>query len=216
MPEGAEKTEYSHATAPADLEKQMTIIAEKPPGVCEITIQHTWNDYAMLRRIVSRTNYKGSWPLYIASCTVAFILTLAVNSDSGLSEKVWFKLGVNLTIIFCLTKWFYHVLWQRANGAKAADDVSLSTKRFKIQPEGIKQEGRNLSTTANWSAIWKLQQTKEYMLFYTSKDGAFVVPKRDFGDDHKARAFWELAQKYWNDSHRDVGAVEQLGERAGQ
>ena len=166
-------------------------------------MQRTKADYAMLRRIVARTHYKGSWPLFIGSCIVAFCITLALNSASALFEQTWVKATVNVSIIFCLTKWLYNRLWRKVNATIVPEDPFLATKTFSICPEGLREEDANSTTSAKWSAIRKLQETRDYILFYMTRNQAFIVPKRALGDKGKAKAFWELAQKYWNDAQKE-------------
>lgn len=72
-------------------------------------------------------------------------------------------------------------------GAKKAYDNAPDMKNqfvYTFNEEGITVQGHTGSSTIMWQGISKVQETKDFMVFFQNTNNAYnLVPRRDFGNN---------------------------------
>jgi hypothetical protein len=119
-----------------------------------------------------------------------------------LFDKTWFRCVVNVFVICVLAKWLYKVFWRRAHAAELEnkDNDFFAPTTLSIRPEGLKLTSPKTTLTAEWSAIESIQVTRDYIMFYVDKSSAFLLAKRDIGDEQRTRTLLQVARKYLSDA----------------
>lgn len=78
------------------------------------------------------------------------------------------------------------------------EGILRSSREIRIDRDGVHQDGKHSTSLTRWGGIMKIQEDKDFILFYVDPAAAYIIPKHFFASPEDAAAFAAQARDFWN------------------
>ena len=161
-----------------------------------------YKEYAVLVR--KNYSYAGAykfyaWLAFLTPCVVGLVVArwlvgYLIAKAYLPNDVTMFAFLVYFAVIyFC--KWLAELFFKPT----MFDDKGgfCAARKVTINPEGIYVISENFQVATGWRGVTKIQNSREYILFFVDKFQAHLIPKRCFSDEKQVDAFLRQASIYW-------------------
>jgi hypothetical protein len=74
----------------------------------------------------------------------------------------------------------------------------LTPTDIELAPDGVHWSSKRGEGRTNWSAVHKIEETKQHIYIFVDRAAAHVLPRRNFATPEAATAFVKLALQYFS------------------
>jgi len=168
-----------------------------------VHVAATADDYAAAQTIFSRErlNTGRTWLWLLPSIGIMSIVFFALPAV----VKVLFRPpgGVEFLSEVAAGIFAYLMSWQLfiTFGYKPPLDPNgsfLTPTDIELAPDGVHWSSKRGEGRTNWSAVHKIEETKQHTYIFVDRAAVHVLPKRNFATPEAATAFVKLALQYFS------------------
>jgi hypothetical protein len=136
------------------------------------------------RKLIFRQTYTK--PLYIFFYVFGAGL-IVLNAPNILDD--WFTLFTTIFLLYLPIG-----VYRAANANYKATQALHETIAYEFTPEAITATGESFTTTMQWTMLHKMHETKRWLLLYTNKQAAVVIPKSAFASASEIDLFRQMSR----------------------
>ncbi|TVQ83497.1 MAG: YcxB family protein [Micavibrio sp.] len=180
----------------------------------ELQFSLTEHDHRNFTYILLSRYQKGGTVQLIASTGIGIALSTVLINLLKTSEYYTVNTHIQtaLTLVIFWIIYFLAQYFFKTFGKKPQLDpqgVLLAQHKLKIDTRGIAFETNYNKSFTRWQGILDIQETDDYVLFYTDRTIAHQLPKTVFEKPEHTREFLEKVRHYWkNPNSNKKGSFE--------
>lgn len=152
----------------------------------EFDIQIQAKDLYRFNMRQAYTSIQG--PISIIIAILAFVISGVTFSNGSIGYGVLY-VGIGLLFLVYIPI----TLYTRSKATMKKNKVLSGVLHYHVSDEGILVSQGEEQGLLEWKMIYKLIATKQYVLIYSNRVSAYIIPKEQLGD--KYAAFSEIAHK---------------------
>jgi hypothetical protein len=176
-----------------------------------VHVETTSTDYAAAQRVLGRGAH-APWRTLLWITPALVVLIVAWLGMTAIVEEVVPRsagLGALVTLPIAWIIYFRLVRYTNKYRYKSILDPNgsfLTPTDIELAPDGVHWSSKRGEGRTNWSAVHKIEETKQHIYIFVDRAAAHVLPKRNFATPEAATAFVKLALQYFSASRAPTSA----------
>ena len=137
------------------------------------------------RKLLYRLTYVRPAIIFVHFLGGSLSITYAING-----ELDWFLYFFLFFILFIPIS-----VYRAANSNYKSSKALHQMITYDITEDTITASGETFNSTVTWSSLYKTREFTDFILLYTSKNVANIIPKRAFESDQQLKNFLSLCER---------------------
>jgi hypothetical protein len=165
-----------------------------------VHVETTSADYAAAQRVLGRDAHAPWRTLFWITAALA-VLIVAWLGMTAIVEEVVPRPAYLGALVTLPSAWIIYFQFVRYANNKSILDPNgsfLTPTDIELAPDGVHWSSKRGEGRTNWSAVHKIEETKQHIYIFVDRAAAHVLPRRNFATPEAATAFVKLALQYFS------------------
>ncbi len=178
----------------------------------EVTYTLQPHDFEQLQKYFARRNggISSRWVIVIAGVMALCLFVVNLLGDPNRQRMLsqwrnspWVMVASYLVPFLMVATFWFVVLRLNSAQQKAqwkTNPALTHPHTTRITPQHLYNRDATGENIAYWQSLHEVTQDEHCLYFFTTKETAYVVPRRAFADAAQAEQFYRAALGYWNEA----------------